>query len=277
MSKRRTLDIVLYGIRQLRDPYYQGFAAQLAFYFLLSVVPLLILLSQILGVFSISLGVLEEMIVKYVASDVVESLLQAVKYAPSGAINVVFVVLVLWAASRAQFSMMRLANYTISGGRTTGHGFFKDRIRAVFMTVFTLFTMSFALVILVYGEVILNVVVSVLAQQDMSYHVDKFWFILRWPITLALYFFMVSSNYYILPSTRVPFKKILPGSIFASAGMLLITWGFNLYASNVARYDILYGSLASIVAVMVWFYLIAWVIGLGIVLNKAWMETKNPE
>ena len=50
---------------------------------------------------------------------------------------------------------------------------------------------------------------------------------------------------------------------------------FSLYLESIANYDIIYGSLASIVALLFWLYLIGWVLGLGIIFNKAWADTKN--
>lgn len=84
---------------------------------------------------------------------------------------------------------------------------------------------------------------------------------------MTLYFLMVSFNYYILPLERVKFRRILPGSILASVGMLIVTGGFSVYIENIANYDIVYGSLASIVALLFWFYLLSWTLGLGIIFN----------
>ena len=49
MSRRRLTYMITMGIKQFRDPYYQGFAAQLAFYFLLAVVPTVMIISQIIA------------------------------------------------------------------------------------------------------------------------------------------------------------------------------------------------------------------------------------
>ena len=64
------------------------------------------------------------------------------------------------------------------------------------------------------------------------------------------------------------------GSIFAAVSMLIVTSLFSLYATNVANYSLLYGSLASLIAMMIWFYLLGWTLGLGVMLNKAWRSTK---
>jgi len=182
----------------------------------------------------------------------------------------------LWAASRAQFAMMRLTNYTYSEGRKMGKGFWRDRMRAVVTIAFTLFALTFALVIIVYGEMILKIVISWFAfNREIAYELNRMWFIVRWPLTVFLYLFMVSYNYYILPMDRKKFRDILPGAVFASVGMFLATTIFRLYANNTANYDIIYGALATVVVIMIWFYILAWFLGVGVMFNKAWDDTKH--
>ena len=73
----------------------------------------------------------------------------------------------------------------------------------------------------------------------------------------------------------MPFKTVIPGSIFASVGLVLISVLYARYATSVANYDIIYGSLASIAMLMIWFYFVAWVLCLGVLFNKVWDKTKN--
>lgn len=273
----RLMHIVLNTIKQFRDPYYQGFAATVAFYLLLSIVPMIIVLSQVLGVFSISLEFVGSWVTKYMHGEAAEIMKSIFQYTPHGAVNIVLLGLALWAGSRAQFAMMRITNYTLSEGRSTGNGYFKERLRAIKTMIITIFTVTFSLLIVVYGELILKMLVLALMHSvDFDKYINRFWLMIRWPIAFLLYFLMVSYNYYVLPSWRVRYKQILPGSIFASLGMLLATWIFNVYMSNnLSNFDLIYGSLGSIVALMLWFYMISWTIGLGIILNKVWYDTKD--
>ncbi|MCL1808183.1 MAG: YihY/virulence factor BrkB family protein [Clostridiales bacterium] len=275
MTKKRLMQIVLLMIRQFKDPYYQGFAAQMAFYFILSIVPIMIVLSQILGLVSISLNVLDDLVTQYVSEEVAELLENFLTYVPTGKMNIAFIIVALWSASKAQFAMMRMANYTMTEGQSTGKGFFRDRLRALRTITFTLFTVAFALIILVYGELIFKLLVStVINTPGAEYEIHRLWLNLRWPVSLALYFFMVSYNYYALSYVKVKFKEVMPGSIFASVGMLVVTFFYSAYTKYVGNFDIIYGSLASSVALMFWFFFLAWTLGLGVVFNKVYADTR---
>lgn len=266
--------MIFLGIRQFRDPYYQGFAAQISFYLLLSIVPIFLLLTQILGYFQLSVEEVVNWVSSYTGEEVSGMLRSITAFSSAGAGNIVFLVVALWAASRAQFAIMRITNYTFSEGKSTGKGYWRERFRAMRTMVITLFTIAFALVILGYGDLLLRTVVDLL-RLDVDKYINNIWMYLRWFLGLVLYFLMVSYNYYILPSTRVPFRKVLPGSIFASGGMMIVTIIYARYTTHVANYDIIYGALSSIVAVLFWFYFLAWVLCLGILVNKVWDDTES--
>lgn len=266
--------MIFLGIRQFRDPYYQGFAAQISFYLMLSIVPIFVLLTQILGYFNLSVEEVVNWISSYTGKEVSGMLQSVTEFSSAGVGNIVFLVVALWAASRAQFAIMRITNYTLSDGKSTGKGYVRERLRAMRTMIITLFTIAFALVILGYGDLLLRTIVDLL-HLDVDKYINSIWMYLRWFLGLALYFLMVSYNYYILPTNRVPFRKILPGSIFASGGMMITTVIYARYTTSVANYDIIYGALSSIVAVLFWFYFLAWVLCLGVLVNKVWDDTES--
>lgn len=272
--KSRFTKMVFLGIKQFRDPYYQGFAAQMSFYIMLSLVPTLIVLSQLFGLFDIPLDFLGDWVEKNVAPNMAGTLKDVLQDSGTSSVatsNIVMIVMALWAASRAQFSMMRIANYTYTSGRTTG-SFWRERIRSLKTMALTLFTLAFVAIIPVYGKLILQTIFGQIVEGTM---IDTLWTYLRWPIAGALYFLMVSYNYYVLPNEKLGFKEIVPGSIFGAIGMLVVTMFYSIYARNVANYNIIYGSLASFVALMFWFYFLSWALCLGILFNKVWKDTKG--
>ena len=271
--RARLLKMFILTIKQLQDPYYQGFAAQVSFYLLLSIVPIFLLMTQILGIFDISLESALKLIESYTGREMSAMFRELFEFRSAGLSSVVFAAIALWAGSRASFSIMRITNYTLTGGKSTGRNYFIERFRVIKTIVITIFTISFSLIILAYGKLILEAILSVL-RLDSQVYADNIWMWLRWILGFLLYFLMVSYNYYLLPTEKIPFRKMLPGSLFASVGMLLVTVGYSKYASSLAEYDLLYGALSSVVGIMFWFYLLAWVLCLGVLCIKVWDDTR---
>ena len=248
--------------RQFDDPYYAGFAAQIAYFFLMSAVPMLIVITQVLGVFDISMDFIREWLEQHLSSEM-SVFLKGIFSASSTAITDIFmIVLAVWSGSSLAFSLSRLTTYTISYGRYR-YNFFTERIKAIPMTLTTILVVAVGMIIYVYGELIAQrifqneLVTGIIAQ-------------LRTPILGLVFFLMILSAYYVLPRIRVPLAAVMPGAVVATIGVLLVTWLYSLYISSAANYNILYGAFSNIVAMMLWFYLISWVLCIGMMFNKSW-------
>ena len=277
MSRRRLTYMITMGIKQFRDPYYQGFAAQLAFYFLLAVVPLAMIISQIVASMEIiSMDRIVQLIDNYLGQNLPDALMGLLKTKSTLTPNIIFIIVALWAASRAQFSMIRITNYTMTDGKTTGAGYFRERFRSVVTMLFTVLTIVVTLIVLIFGPQLFKLIGLVFGDAvTVDAAVAQIWFYVRWIVAFILFLLVIGANYYMLPTKKIPFKRVIPGSIFASIGLVLISVLYARYATAVANYDIIYGSLASIAMLMIWFYFVAWVLCLGVLFNKVWEDTRN--
>ena len=83
--------MIILGIRQFRDPYYQGFAAQISFYLILSIGPILLLLTQVLGYFDLSLETLMDWLEEYTGSEVTGMIGSIFEFSSAGAGNIAFI------------------------------------------------------------------------------------------------------------------------------------------------------------------------------------------
>lgn len=268
--KNRLRKMIILGIKQFSDPYYQGFAAQIAFFMMLSLVPTLLVITQLLGMLDFSTNHLELLLDQYVKTSAMASEIRNVLVSrPTTGNNIIFILLALWASSRAQFALMRIANYTYTGGRRTGN-FWTERFRSWRTMFLTVFTYSFIIIILVYGKVILKLVFGGFSKVPISW----MWTYFRWPLAGMLFFLTVFYTYYILPQEKLEPRDIVPGSIAACIGLLIVTLVYSIYVNYAVNFNIIYGSLASVVALMFWFYFLAWVMVLGILFNKVWRDTR---
>jgi len=259
-------------VKRMWDPYYQGAAAELAFCFLLSMVPIFILLGWILKFFSLSVGILREILLDYVPAELANGLADYLHYTPAPAslpLNLIFLVVALWAASRGIYSLIRISNYAYTGSGT-GQGFLRERLRAMWSVLLLVFILVPCLLILAYGDLISQALFGLI--EPAGNFAGLLWNMFRWPLGLLIYFLVLNSIYYILPTKKLAFKKYIPGSLVASAGMLVGTWIYSFFAYRVGNYDFLYGSLASVAGLLFWFLFLGYVLILGIVLNSAYLD-----
>ena len=82
---------------------------------------------------------------------------------------------------------------------------------------------------------------------------------LRWPVTFLALFLVTWLNYYVLPDikrapNRVKSKSAIPGALFFSIFWLLGSWLFSIYVGNLNTYNVVYGTIGTIIMLMVWLY-----------------------
>ena len=134
-----------------------------------------------------------------------------------------------------------------------------------------------SLLVLVYGNSILSLLSSALDRYfGIEFHVEDIYMILRWPIIFLIYFFFIAVNYSLLPNKKVPLRRTLPGSLFASVGIIIASLAYQIYFSYFSNLNLIYGSLAAIIALLLWFYWLGYILLVGLILNAVWYED-SPE
>lgn len=261
-SFRRLVKVAFHLWRQFDDPYYAGFAAQIAYFFFMSSVPVLIVLTQLLGIFEVSMDFVRDWLNSHLSTEM-GSILASLFTASSTALsNVLLIALALWSASSLSFSLSRLTTYTLSYGRYR-FNFFTERAKSIPLAMLSILAVAVSLILYVYGDIIAHRIFRSLLMRELIG-------VLRTPVLLLVFFTMILANYYLLPRIRVPLASVIPGAVVATVGITLVTWIYSLYTSRATNYNILYGAFSGIVAMMLWFYLISWVLCIGMMFNKSW-------
>ena len=262
LTWKRFLKIGFHLWRQFDDQYYAGFAAQIAYFFFMASVPMLIVLTQVLGIFDVSMDFIKDWLEAHLSTEM-GSFLEGLFRASSTAFtNFFMIILALWASSSLAFSLSRLTTYTISYGKYR-FNFFTERLKAIPIAAGSILVVAITLVGYVYGELIARRLLQ-------NTYIEELISGLRTPVLGLLFFVVILANYYLLPRIRVPVKAVLPGAAVATAGIMLVTWMYSLYISRAVNYNLIYGAFSNIVAMMLWFYLISWVLCIGMMFNKSW-------
>lgn len=262
LTWKRVLKIGFHLWRQFDDQYYAGFAAQIAYFFFMASVPMMIVLTQVLGIFDVSMDFIRDWLEMHLSTEM-GSVLQRLFSASSTALSSFFmIILALWASSSLAFSLSRLTTYTISYGRYR-FSFFTERLKAIPIAALSILAVAVTLVGYVYGELIAKRILQ-------NTYIEGLISGLKTPVLVMLFFIVILANYYLLPRIRVPVTAVLPGAVFATLGILAVTWIYSVYIARAAKYNVLYGAFSNIVAMMLWFYLISWVLCIGMMFNKSW-------
>ena len=269
-KKIKELIIMVYD--HLGDPYYQGSAATIAYFLFLSILPLVLLASQALGLFSLSIDAILRWAEINVSGEGFKLLQSLLNHKASGANNIVLLLVAMWAASRANIYLVRLANYTFFDGELLGRGYIRDRLRSLVTVIVIILTLTLSLVAMVYAPLLFRLLIR---DSAMMESVLTVWMTMRWFVMAGMYFLVITLFYYFLPSKRLHYRDILPGSIFTSVALIFVSIFFNLYVGYSTDYDLLYGSFANAVAIIVFFWIIGWVLTIGIIFNRVWWAVRS--
>ena len=97
---------------------------------------------------------------------------------------------------------------------------------------------------------------------------------IRWIVMIALTYFSISFIYYWGPAKKTPFKFFSAGSSLTTIFMMISNVGFNFYANNLARYNALYGSIGTLLLILLWVYFNSIIILIGFELNVSILNAK---
>lgn len=96
--------------------------------------------------------------------------------------------------------------------------------------------------------------------------------LLRILIVLSLFFFSVSFVYYMAPARRGRFSFFSPGASLATILIVIASYGFSFFVNNFGQYNKLYGSIGTIMVVLIWIYIMSFAMIIGFELNASILE-----
>ena len=252
-----------------------GLAAQLAYYFFLSLFPALLFLVAIISFVPVA-GLMDAItaVLGRVAPAEVLAIIQdqVLKIASDRSASLLTLGMLgaIWSTSSGMTAIIDTLNqaYDIQDGRR----WWKVRLIAIGLTVAlaTFIVVSFALVLIgpVLGE-------KVAMWMHLGPVFTWTWAIVHWPIVFGLVAFAIAMIYYFAPDAEQEWIWITPGSILATTLWLLISLGFKFYVSHFTSYTATYGIIGGAIVLMLWFYVSALAVLFGAELN-AEIEHASP-
>ena len=252
-------------------------AAALSFNFFLAIFPAIIFFFSLIPYIPIanfqdSLIMLLQDFIPEKAFEAVEGTLIDIIKRPRGNLLSIGFLLAMFFSTNVITSMMEAFNHTFHAVETRSAA--RQRLMAIGLVFLLSILVVLAIALITLGPIVLNWL--------QLHHLlnDKLTLFMltagKWIITLALLFFAFSILYYFAPSRKLRFRFISAGSTFTTLLFIAASIGFNFYVNNFARYNTLYGSIGTLIIVMLWIYFNSIIILLGFELNAsisvAWKE-----
>jgi membrane protein len=250
-------------------------AAALSFYFLLSLIPLLIVFSSLLAhlpfpdVFDRLLDMLAT-IVPPEAMVFVQKAIGSVLTPHGGGLISVSILGYLWSASGGFSAMIEALD--VAYGVKVSRPWWRDRLQALLLTFTTGGLFYVSLLLLILGTSFGKLLTEGLLMPTGFGHL---WPGLRLVLTFATFLMAMLLMYVWGPNLKIGFRSALPGAVLAIVGWFAGSFGLTFYLHHFADYDVTYGSMGAVVVLMLWFYIIAIAMLLGAEVNAQLAKRKR--
>lgn len=195
--------------------------------------------------------------------DVVAQTIYEIISRPRGDILSFGFIFSLYAATNGINSLTRAFNGSLEEKKS--RGFVRSRGTAALVLLILVFVLVCAVIILIVGKIVLNYIagqglfnsqLNLLAIHALGY-ISIFF----------IFYFGIASLYYFAPAIHKRIRFFNFGAVFASVLCILATNLFSYYLENFSSYNKLYGSIGTLIAIMVWIYLICLILILGFEIN----------
>jgi membrane protein len=263
-------DVAVFFIRGLTEGYITSRAASISYSVFLAIFPFLIFLFTIIPFIPIEnfqqslLAIIQDFMPSMAFESVRETIIDIVTR-PRSSILILNLILTLYFSTNGVNSLIEAFNNTYHALETRSS--FKQYLISIMIVLINSFLLIIAIGLITFGSSLLS---WILPNSIQNSAVVVFMFqLLRWLIILALLLMAISLVYYLAPAKQKSFRFFSAGSLLATFLIVITTLGFNFYVDNFASYNALYGSLGTLMIVLVWIYINAISLIVGFELNAS--------
>ena len=263
--------VAIFFFKEIQQESLVNRASALAYNFLLAFFPAIIFLFTLIPYIPIhhfqdTLLNLIEIILPYNAYKAFESTLKdIIKNQNASLLSVGFISAAYFAANGV-YKLMQAFNKSSLIPET--RPWLRKRLIAVALTFVISISLFFAIGILIAGQAAVNFVQSHVDQKGLIW--PYLLSLTRWLIVVVIFFFTVALLYRYGPAHKKKrWKMISPGAILATGLAVITSLGFSFYINHFASYNKIYGSIGTLIVIMIWLYLNSLIILIGFELNAS--------
>ena len=251
-------------------------AAAISYNFLMAIFPTLLIIFALIPIIPIEGFQIElmEFIVDFLPANTNESvvvILNEIVTKPQNGILSIGFVLSIWFATNGFNSIIVAFNSSVHIKESRPYF-------SVVKTAFVLFIVFFlANIITIAGFIFDKYIIEALVGLGYIVQGTSYYLLitLDWILRIGMLFFQISFIYWYAPNYEKRFRMISLGATFTTVVYIIVAFLFNLYISNFSKYNVLYGSIATLIIIMVWMYISAFILLIGFEINTSIVQAKQ--
>ncbi|HEY3388981.1 MAG TPA: YihY/virulence factor BrkB family protein [Prolixibacteraceae bacterium] len=270
-------DVAVFFWKGLVDGAISTRASAIAFNFILAIFPAIIFVFTLIPYIPIDnfqqqLLILLQSILPQNAFAAIEGTIEDIITQPRGGLLSFGFLAAFIFATNGIVSVIAAFNGTIHAIET--RSWINQRFVALILAIILTLLMTISIALITVSQTVMNFLVN-----NGYLQIDLTYYLLlggKWLVICALIFFAYAFLFYLAPARKTKFRFISAGGTLATILTIITTIGFSYYINNFGKYNTLYGSIGTLVVVMLSFYFNAFILLIGFELNVSiWHSRRN--
>lgn len=267
MQKIKSYLIDLWKV--LRLPEMLILPGNLAFFLVLSLAPIITLFGMITSMLSLSVDSIVNFFNNVLPSSITDILVSFLNNSELNTGNILFLIVGFYVASNGTDSLITAANILY---KSDHENYIKRKIKAVLMNFWLIILFIVILILLAFGSFILTKLLSFSVIGKFIANNYALITIIKLIVAFIFIFITIKIIYTMAPNKKIKSKYVNLGALFATLSIMVVTSVYSFYVTNIAHYDVIYGSLATIAILMLLIYFISYIIVLGMAINNKYYK-----
>ena len=248
------------AFKTFNKPELRIFPGNIAFFFVLALIPMVSMMIMIAACFSISMDMILDFINSILPKEASELIIDIIFEKGLDRSIGLFNIVALFVASNGTYAIITASNILY---KVDKNDFLRDRIKSIILLFILLLLLIFLIVVPMFGGKVL----SLFGNNEIINNIKLIYNLARWPITIILIYINLKLIYTIAPSIKINSKSTTSGAWFTTIIWTITTAIFSYYLKYFANYSAIYGSLSNLIILMMWLYIISYVFVMGLAIN----------
>ena len=252
------------AIELIKKPEMRILPGHLAFFFVMSLIPIVALIGTLASRLSISLDIIKEALGVSIPIGV-EDFVHSIVSGKGLSFNIgIFFLSAFILASNGTHAIIIASNEIY---KIKPKDVLRRRTKAILMTVILVEILFFLLIVPVFGDTIFNILKTSFDNSHTTEILYRIYRLLKYPLSIAVIYLNIKLIYIIAPDEEIEGNTATKGAIFTTISWIICSEIYSFYLDTFTKYDIFYGSISNIIILLLWVYMLSYIFVLGLVIN----------